>query len=149
MSMRIEHSEKDINFVAELNDRLCLLYMTSGEGKTLLFRTFNKAVYEPWHSRYHYYDYTTMDKVLDDTSKYLNPNNVIVFDNADLYRDSVLKAIKGSKATFVIITKALYWLMIYEDELGYYCIDHTSDYVMMREKNSNETLCSSSTASTH
>lgn len=131
--MKIEYKEPDIDFVAEFNDRLCLLYMTSGDGKTLLFKTFNKAVYEDWHANYYYYDYTMMDKISSNTDKWLNPNNIIIFDNADLYPDNVLEILKISKATIVVITKSLDWLGVYEESFGHYYIEHTSDCVAMRK----------------
>lgn len=135
MSMKIEYKEKDVDFVAELDNRICLLCLSSGEGKTFLFRTLNTAICEPWHSRYYYYDYTTMDKILNDMNVYLNPNNIVIFDNADLYRDDILTAVKNSKSSFVIITKSLYWLSTYMNELEYYHIEHAHNYVrMMKDK---------------
>lgn len=131
--MKIEYKEPDIDFVAEFNNRLCLLYMTSGDGKTLLFKTFNKAVYEDWHANYYYYDYIMMDKISSNTDKWLNPNNIIIFDNADLYPDNVLEILKISKATIVVITKSLDWLGVYEESFGNYYIEHTSDCVAMRK----------------
>lgn len=133
MNMRIEYKEPDIDFVAEFEDRLCLLYMTSGDGKTLLFRTFNKALYEDWHYNYYYYDYTAKDKILGIMDKCTNPNNIIIFDNADLYTGSVLKVLEVSKATIVVITKSLDWLGIYEESFGHYYIEHTPDCVAMRK----------------
>ena len=134
MNMKIGYDEKDIHFSAELDDRLCLLYMSSGEGKTLLFRALSKAVYENWYNRYYYYDYTMMNRVLDDMSKYQDEENIIVFDNADLYTDSAIKVIENSKARIVVITKSLVWLGKYSDEFGRYYIEHTTDHVVMRKK---------------
>lgn len=131
--MRIEYKEVDIDFVAEFEDKLCLLYMTSGDGKTLLFKTLSKAVYENWYPRYYYYDYTMMNRVLDDMDKYLNSSNIIVFDNADLYKDDILKILEVAKATIVVITKSLDWFDKYEDDFGHYYIEHTSDCVVMRK----------------
>lgn len=134
MSMRIGYDEKDIHFGAELDDRLCLLYMSSGEGKTLLFRTLSRAVYESWYHRYYYYDYTMVNRVLDDMNKYQDEENIIIFDNADLYTDSIIKVIKNSKATIVVITKSLAWLGKYNAKFGRYYIEHTTDCVTMRKK---------------
>lgn len=134
MNMRIEYDEKDIHFSVELDDRLCLLYMSSGEGKTLLFRTLSKAVYESWRDRYYYYDYTMINRVLDDMNKYQDKENIIIFDNADLYTDSIIKVIKNSKARIIVVTKSLVWLGKYSSEFGRYYIEHTTDRVAMRKK---------------
>lgn len=130
--MKIEYKESDIDFIAEFDSRLCLLYQDSGVGKTFLFKTLQKAICEDWHSRYYYYNYINSDKILSNRSVYLDSDNIIVFDDAGLYNDIVSRVLEESNATIVIFTKSLGWLGKYNEKFGRYRIEQTEDSVIMR-----------------
>ena len=130
--MKIEYNEKDIHFSAELDSRLCLLYQDSGVGKTFLFKTFQKAICEDWHSRYYYYNYINSDKILNNRNVYLDSDNIIVFDDAGLYNDIVSRVLEESNATIVVVTKSLGWLGEYNEEFGHYRVEQTENSVIMR-----------------
>lgn len=127
MKKIIEYKEMDITFRLIIESNRCALCGMSGEGKTVLFSTLTESVNSDWHKNYFYYDYTNINSLNKDILK--NENNIVVFDNVDLYIDVIKDIIKESKSIVIICVKSMYKF----NGMNFmrYRIRHTNDLIQM------------------
>lgn len=132
MSMKIDCNFKEIHFELNVEDRVCVLYMNSGEGKTFLFKELKKAINAAWAPKYHYYDYTDYGRMNWNSNVLYEKGNIVIFDNPDLCQERILSVIKKSEACIVVPTKSLAWLCEIRDKALYH-VEHDTNNVVMRK----------------
>lgn len=132
--MRITCEYKDMDINVELEDRVCCLHGDSGEGKTFLFKILRDwFACKGMQNKFLYIDYANYCNVDIASPKFQDKDALIIFDNADLYRDIVSDAVHNSKATIIVVIKTIVGLFSGCD-FGRYAITHSSNEIDVRKK---------------
>lgn len=128
--MKIVYKQNDITFELNIHHRVCVLFNTSGDGKTFLFRSLQSSPEPLIDGDYIYINYLNYENMIKRGELIGKENDLIVFDNSDLYTEDLLKLVPKLKSTCIIITKTI---MGYPTlgKFGFYKIEHTKDTVSM------------------
>ena len=131
--MQIVYNQPDIQFELDIEDRVCVLYNKSGEGKSFLFKSLRNNMHKEFSDNYYYFDYSNYNSISENHPMFKNSKSLIVFDNADLYIKDYRELIKNSCAIFIIITKHIYDTV---SGLTYtkYSITHTQNKVIISRR---------------
>lgn len=118
-----------MNFKLDIKDRVCLLCSDSSEGKSFMFKIMQSA--ECNFDKYLYFNWENYHMINMDDDRFKNEEFLVVFDNADLYKDTVSALVPNNKCTFIVIVKTFSEISL-GDEFGMYKInadDHNIEMV--------------------
>lgn len=128
--MKIHYEQGDTTFELDIHHRVCVLYDTSGDGKTFLFKSLQASPEPLLSGDYIYVNYLNYNNMINRGESLGRECDLIVFDNSDLYKDKLLELIPKLKSTCIVITKTLLGYPAI-GKFGYYKIEHTPSSVKM------------------